>query len=71
MQLCCPKGGEFTAATCHWQGKPGSCYDNVCAFDTEIQLANSYDGDGENCGIQLSRDSEHLTISTISEVGSV
>ncbi|KAM3148412.1 hypothetical protein ABEW05_011367 [Botrytis cinerea] len=28
----------------------------VCAFDTEVQLTQSYDGGGDNCGIQLSRD---------------
>ncbi|KAK3337685.1 glycosyl hydrolases family 18-domain-containing protein [Cercophora scortea] len=49
-KVCCPKDSPFKASTCHWQGKPGSCYDNVCAFNTEIQLAQSWDGGGDDCG---------------------
>ncbi|KAH8882031.1 hypothetical protein GQ53DRAFT_589853, partial [Thozetella sp. PMI_491] len=55
-QLCCPKDSPYQADKCHWQGKPGSCYDNVCKFDTEVQLTQSYDGGGDNCGWQFSRD---------------
>lgn len=52
-KLCCEKPVGFS--DCYWQGKDGSCYDNNCKFGTEIQLAESYDGGGENCGYQLSR----------------
>lgn len=52
-QLCCEKPVGFS--DCYWQGKSGSCYDNNCKFGTEIQLAESYDGGGANCGWQMSR----------------
>ncbi|KAK3933773.1 putative glycosyl hydrolases family 18 protein [Diplogelasinospora grovesii] len=52
----CTTDSPYQADKCHWQGKPGSCYDNVCKFDTEVQLTQSYDGGGDSCGIQLSRD---------------
>ncbi|OTA92708.1 glycoside hydrolase family 18 protein [Hypoxylon sp. CO27-5] len=54
-QLCCKKPVHFDKESCYWQGKPGSCFDNNCKFGTEIQLAESYDGGGKDCGIQLSR----------------
>ncbi|KAI0543166.1 carbohydrate-binding module family 18 [Xylaria digitata] len=54
-QLCCKKPVHFDQNSCYWQGKPGSCFDNNCKFGVEIQLAESYDGGGEDCGWQLSR----------------
>ncbi|PQE17112.1 glycosyl hydrolase family 18 protein [Rutstroemia sp. NJR-2017a BBW] len=55
-KLCCPKNSPYQANVCHWKGKDGSCYDNVCAFDTEVQLTQSWDGGGGSCGSQSSRD---------------
>ncbi|KAH8895714.1 hypothetical protein GQ53DRAFT_853840 [Thozetella sp. PMI_491] len=52
-QLCCQNPNGFS--NCYWQGKGGSCFDNNCKFGTEIQLAESWDGGGSDCGIQLSR----------------
>lgn len=54
-KLCCLIGSPYTENTCHWQGQDGSCYDNVCAFNTEIQLTQSYDSGGANCGYRLER----------------
>lgn len=53
--ICCPYDHQLT--DCHWQGEPGSCYDAVCDFNTEIEMAMSYDGDiyGDTCGIQVTR----------------
>ncbi|KAI0445107.1 carbohydrate-binding module family 18 [Xylaria telfairii] len=54
-QLCCKQPVHFDKQSCYWQGKPGSCFDNNCKFGVEIQLAESFDGGGESCGAQVSR----------------
>ncbi|KAI0865410.1 hypothetical protein F4860DRAFT_307737 [Xylaria cubensis] len=54
-QLCCEKPLNFKEDSCYWQGKGGSCYNNNCKFGTEVQLAESYDGGGDDCGWQFSR----------------
>ncbi|KAI0818343.1 carbohydrate-binding module family 18 [Xylaria sp. FL0064] len=54
-QLCCKKPLHFDQQSCYWQGKDGSCYDNNCKFGVEVQIAESYDGDGKTCGFQWSR----------------
>ncbi|KAI0971243.1 carbohydrate-binding module family 18 [Xylaria arbuscula] len=54
-QLCCKKPVHFDKQSCYWQGKPGSCYDNNCKFGVEIQLAESWDGGGKDCGWQATR----------------
>ncbi|KAF2994020.1 hypothetical protein E8E14_001381 [Neopestalotiopsis sp. 37M] len=51
-KLCCPKDSPYQEDVCHWQGKDGSCYDNVCAFNTEVQLTQSYDGGDAPGGTQ-------------------
>jgi chitinase len=53
-QLCCAADNEFT--NCGWHGDDGSCSNNQCDANTQIQLAESYDGGGGDCGIHLERD---------------
>ena len=46
--FCCPKSEGWT--DCSWHGKPGSCFDDHCDTGHQVELANSYEGEGDDCG---------------------
>ena len=52
-QLCCNKKDKWE--NCGWHGEPGSCFDNHCDTGHQVELGNSYDGEGEDCGFRLER----------------
>ncbi|KAI9876312.1 MAG: hypothetical protein M1830_006786 [Pleopsidium flavum] len=52
-EFCCDKGETWK--NCAWHGKPGSCFDNHCDTGHQIQLAESWNGGGDDCGIHTER----------------
>ena len=53
--LCCPPDDFNRWKNCKWAGKPGSCYDDHCDINKQVQIANAYRGGGESCSPQASR----------------
>lgn len=53
--FCCPPEEAKQWTNCEWKGKPGSCYDNQCALNSQVQLATSAYGFGESCFPQVDR----------------
>jgi chitinase len=51
--FCCKREEDWQ--NCAWHGEPGSCFDDHCDTGHQVELANSYEGEGEDCGWQLSR----------------
>jgi chitinase len=46
--FCCKKSEDWQH--CSWHGKPGSCFDDHCDTGHQVELANSYEGEGDDCG---------------------
>jgi len=47
---CCPPADLDRWKNCRWKGKPGSCFDNACDLNTQVQLTSSHFGGGQSCG---------------------
>lgn len=47
--FCCPESEAKRWQNCEWKGKPGSCFDNHCNLNSQVQLATSAFGLGEPC----------------------
>lgn len=58
-EYCCSKEEAKTWNNCYWTGTTGkglySCDDNHCNTGHEVELTNSFFGDGESCKPQLGR----------------
>ncbi|KAK5654041.1 hypothetical protein OQA88_7719 [Cercophora sp. LCS_1] len=52
---CCPPEDLDRWKNCEWKGKPGSCFDNHCDLNTEVQLATNRYGFGQSCSPRLER----------------
>ncbi|KAL3423877.1 glycosyl hydrolases family 18 protein, partial [Phlyctema vagabunda] len=52
---CCPPDTLERWTNCEWKGKPGSCFDNQCDLNTQVQMATNRYGLGQSCSPQLSR----------------
>ncbi|EAS33737.3 chitinase 5 [Coccidioides immitis RS] len=52
---CCPEEDAKKWKNCKWHGEPGSCFDNHCDANSEVQLTDSYYGAGDTCGVKLER----------------
>ncbi|KAM7196715.1 putative glycosyl hydrolases family 18 protein [Naviculisporaceae sp. PSN 640] len=52
---CCPQDDAEEWANCQWYGKPGSCDDNHCATNRQVQLTQSRFGEGKSCSPRLER----------------
>lgn len=50
-RLCCNSAQKWE--NCAWHGTPGSCFDNHCDTGWQIAVTNSYDGEGDDCGINF------------------
>ncbi|RDW92951.1 uncharacterized protein DSM5745_00273 [Aspergillus mulundensis] len=48
-KLCCNSAQKWE--NCAWHGKPGSCFDNHCDTGWQVAVTNSFDGEGDDCGI--------------------
>ena len=46
--FCCKKSEDWQH--CSWHGQPGSCFDDHCDTGHQVELANSYEGEGQDCG---------------------
>ncbi|KAI1776334.1 family 18 glycosyl hydrolase [Hypoxylon cercidicola] len=54
-KYCCPPEDLDTWKNCEWKGEPGSCFDNHCDANTQVQLTTNRYGFGESCSPRLER----------------
>lgn len=54
-RYCCPPKDLDRWKNCEWKGKPGSCFDNHCDANTQVQLTTNRYGQGESCSPRLER----------------